>query len=287
MRSLPLLFALLTSTAVLAQSKAPDEEWVSPFSADAGTSPPPARAPAPTWNSPPPAPVAPVSPPPPAPTVVAPSMRVIAPPKPPPEEFNTVSVYGAPALGQWKRGLGIYMGFPLLGAKFALGLTDHIDAGVMFDSMYGVMNDFRLHLKWQLVDRKNWTAAFVADGGYALFASSPQAEGSGPRWLTGRRNWNLNPGLLISYRGDSPHSPRLFLDSRCAIAFDTQPYEVDPLSGVPGSVQTSANFTSRAGAEMPFSAKTSFLFMFGFDIHGRSTDSPFMVDVSVGIVTSI
>lgn len=277
------ILTLLISATALAQGATPDESWATPFSADAGTPPPPSPEseyqPPPMFHTPPPPPLAPAQP-------LTP--RVTVPMKPPaPEEFNNVSVYGAPTLGQFKRGLGIYMGFPLLGARFAIGLTDHIDAGVAFDSMYGVMNDFRLHLKWQIVAGQNWSLAAAAEGGYALFSSSPQAEGDGPRWLTGRRNWNLAPGLILSYRGDSPHSPRLFLDGRCAIAFDTQPYAHDPLGGTPANLQVSANATVRAGAEMPFSSKTSFLFVFGFDIHGRPDDSPFMIDVSVGIVTSI
>jgi len=223
--------------------------------------------------------------PPPPPRVQA---RVASAPRPvTPEDFNNVSVYGAPTLGQWKRALGVYMGFPLLGARFSMGLLKRLDAGVAFDSLYGVMNDVRLHLKWQFLASSNWTGAVAAEGGPAFFAEPPQSEGNGPRWLTGRRDWNFAPGVIFSYRGDSPRSPQLFLDARCALAFDTEPYATSPLSGVPAAVTTAANFPVRAGAEMPFSSKTSFLFVFGFDVHTRPQDSPVMIDVSVGIVTSL
>jgi hypothetical protein len=279
-RAALIVLSFAFSAAAWAQQQ-PDEDWAHypPLGA------PPGKGSA-TPAAPPAADVVelaapPMPPPPGAPKIVLPT------PARPPDEPNNVSIYGAPTLGQWKRGLGVYMGFPLLGARFAIGLLNRLDAGVAFDSMYGVMNDFRLHLKWQLVDQQHWSFALAAEGGYAQFAQSPQSEGNGPRWLTGRRDWNIMPGAIISYRGDSPHSPRLFLDTRCAIAIDTEPYAQDPLSGNPSPVTVAGNFIARAGAEMPFSAKTSFLFVFGFDIHGRPEDSPFMIAVSVGIVTSI
>jgi hypothetical protein len=278
-RAALIAFGFAFSAAALAQQ--PDEDWAhyppsGPAPGKASEAPPtPPGADAVQLEAPP------MPPPPSSPRIAKPT-----PPRPP-DEPNNVSVYGAPTLGQWKRGLGVYMGFPLLGARFAIGLLDSLDTGIAFDSMYGVMNDFRLHLKWMVVGQEHWSVALAAEGGYALFAQSPQAEGNGPRWLTGRRDWNVAPGAILSYRGDSPHSPRLFLDARCAIAVDTEPYSRDPLSGNPASVTVAGNFIARAGAEMPFSAKTSFLFVFGFDIHGRPEDSPFMIAVSVGIVTSI
>jgi hypothetical protein len=273
------LSALAQGTPATARPGTPDEDWATPFA----PRPAPAEAPQDSTAD---VPSAGEQTPPPMPSL-RPATRVVAARPPVPEDFNNVSVYGAPTLGQWKRGIGIYIGFPLLGAEFALGLLNKLDAAVSFESMYGTMEDFRLHLKWQFLSGKNWSASAVAEGGPAIFAEPPQAEGNGPRWLTGRRDWNLAPGLILSYRGDSPHSPRLFVDGRYALSFDTEPYETQPLQGIPPSVTVGGNETLRAGAEMPFSPKTSFLFVLGFDVHNRPQDSPFMIDVSVGIVTSI
>lgn len=214
--------------------------------------------------------------------------RMPAPSAPPPlMEFNKVSMYGAPSLGQWNRGIAVYLGFPLLGARFAIGVLPEVDLGVAIDSLYGIMNDFRLHAKWQVFGDAHWSLAVAAEGGPALFTQSPQSENHGARWFTGRRNWNVAPGLIVSYRGDSPHSARVFADVRCAVAFDTEPYARFPLSGVPANVQVAANVPVRLGAEMPFSPQTSFVFTFGLDLHGRSDDSSFMIAVAVGIVTRI
>lgn len=258
-------------------------EWAAP---PAETSAPPPSAP----------PVVPeVTPPPPAPPVTpdrggSPDVRQqprVEQRPPSPQEFNRVSIYGAPTLGQWNRGLGAYLGFPLLGLKAGIGLTDSLDVGLGFDSFYGVMNEPRAWAKFNVLDDKNWAVSLQVEGGAAFFTQKPEAEGQGARWLTGRRNYNLEPGVLFSYRGDSVQSARLFLDLRYHLAFDTQPWTKDPLGGVPPPVVLGHNFPVRLGAEMPFSPSTSFLFLFGFDVHTREGDSLFMPVVSVGLVTGL
>ncbi len=307
-----ILVAVASTLAALPASaqSAPDEDWGLPSNnlrlAPPAPLPPPAPEPtvrgAPTlspldesWrrypsDAPPPvqketapALLPPTSPPPPPPLPMV--VRRAAPLVP--EEANRVSMYGAPALGQWKRGLGLYIGFPLLGVRGAIGLTPQLDVGLGFDSFFGWMNEIRVHAKYQLYAGANWSAAVALEGGKAFFAQPPSAESNGARWLTGRRNWNIAPGVLVSYRGDSPRSARLFLDVRYNLALDTQPYQRDPLGGVPASVQLGHNVPIRFGAEMPFTSLTSFLFTLGFDLHGRVEDSNFMPVCAVGIVTSL
>ncbi len=312
---LRMLALCLCAAPALAQ-QAPDESWTLPAGASqpapAGApvalpppSPPPAAPAVPITATPvdeswlrfpaeggprprerelPPASVLPPTtppPPPPLPMVV----RRAAPL--PPEEPNRVSMYGAPALGQWKRGLGLYIGFPLLGVRGSIGVTNSLDLGLAFDSFYGWMNEFRVHAKLQVFSGQNWSGAVALEAGKAFFAQPPSAESNGARWLTGRRNWNIAPGFILSYRGDSPRSARLFLDVRYNLALDTQPFQRDPLGGVPASVQLGHNVPVRFGAEMPFTSLTSFLFTLGFDLHGRVEDSNFMPVCAVGIVTSI
>ncbi|MHB8875356.1 MAG: hypothetical protein ACYC8T_16855 [Myxococcaceae bacterium] len=210
------------------------------------------------------------------------------PPAPPkPEDFNNVSMYGAPALGQWQRGLGVYLGFPLVGVRAGLGLTEALDFGVAFDSFYGTMNEFRGFFRFQLLRGSSWTAALVLEGGMALFTQRASQEDHGARWLTGHRNYNLMPGAVLSYRGGSPRSARLFLDVRYHLGLDTEPFHRDPLGGVPPAFEVGHNFPFRFGAELPFSPRTSFVFTLGFDLHGRLDDSSFMPACSVGLVSAI
>lgn len=198
-----------------------------------------------------------------------------------------MSMYGAPSLGPFNRGLGVYLGFPLFGLRAGVGVADGLDVGVGFDSYYGMMNELRAHARLQLFGEGGWSAALAVEGGWALFTQRAEAENHGARWLTGRRNFNLLPGVVLTHRGDSPRSARIFLDVRYHFAFDTEPFVTEPLSGVPPPVVIGHNFPVRAGAEMPFSPRTSFLFLFGFDLHGRPIDSAFMPACSVGLVTAI
>ena len=208
-------------------------------------------------------------------------------PPPPFHESNRVSIYGAPTLGTLNRGLGVYLGFPLLGLRAAVGAAPRLDLGIGFDSFYGSMNDLRLVGKYLLRGEHTWAVAVLMEGGAAFFAQRPEAEGHGPRWLTGRRNYNAELGLITSHQDSSPQSARLFLDVRYHLSIDTQPYAQDPLTGVPPPVQLGHNVPIRMGAEMPFSAGASFLFLFGFEIHGRPGDSRFMPLLAVGMVTGI
>lgn len=228
----------------------------------------------------------PTPPPPPPPAYSRPVVRRHQPRPPRPEDFNEVSLFGAPALGRWKRGLGLHLGFPLVGARVGIGLADRLDVGLGLDSFYGAMNEFRAFARWQLFGGPSWAGAVALEGGRALFSQRACAESRGPRWLTGRRDYNLLPGFILSYRGATPRSARLFLDVRYHLAFDTDPCARVPLSGVPASFAVGHNVPVRAGAEMPFSPKTSFLFLLGFDIHGRAEDSAFMPACSVGMVTA-
>lgn len=237
---------------------------------------------------------------PPMPTTVPPPPLIVEPPPAPPrrppvyrplptesQESNRVSIYGAPTLGTLNRGLGVYLGFPLLGLRASVGAAPRFDVGVGLDSFYGSMNDLRLVAKYVLRGNPAWALAAVMEGGVAFFAQRPDAEGHGPRWLTGRRNYNAEIGLITSHQGSSPQSARLFFDARYHLAVDTQPYAADPLGGVPPPVQLGHNFPIRMGAEMPFSPRASFLFIFGFEIHGRAADSRFMPLLAVGLVTGI
>ncbi len=181
----------------------------------------------------------------------------------------------------------MFLGFPLMGIRAGFGAAPALDLGLGLDSFYGAMNDFRAFAKWQLYGGRRWAWALAFEGGRAFFTESSATEGKGARWLTGRRDWNLAPGLIASFRGEAAQSARLFVDVRYQIAFDTEPYQRDPLGGTPPAVQVAGNVLLRGGAEMPISAKTSFLFVMGFDLHGRVEDSTVMPTFSLGVVTAI
>ena len=206
---------------------------------------------------------------------------------PPPEPPNEVSLFGGPALGQGRAAAAASVGFPYLGARLAVGALSWLDLGLQVESVYGSLTDVRATARAQLLNGGGWALGVVADGGPAFFVQPAQVERRGLRWLTGRRNWNTAPGLVVSFQGQNPRASRLFLDARVSFAFDTEPFQRDPLGGVPAAVQVSWNVPVRMGAEIPFSRWTSILFSFGFDAHTRPDDSTLMPTLTLGLVTSL
>jgi hypothetical protein len=274
MRSVLVLALLMVPSVALAQGQ-PEAEW--------GTFPPDGSKPtAPTEPSPPPVVTpAPVSATPPIITSPVVVRRARAPELP-----NVISMAGAPTLGHLTRGESISLGFPLISLRFAIGLGDRFDLGAGFDSYYVVMNEPMLTARLGIVRGESWSFSAVLDAGYSFFTVRANREAKGARWLTGRRNINVSPGVVVSYQGSHPRSARLFFELRYLLALDTEPFSSDPLGGVPPSIVPGHNGSLRGGAELPLSSKTSFLFMLGLGVHGRQDDSPVMPEVSVGLVTS-
>jgi len=208
-------------------------------------------------------------------------------PAPPPEPPNETSVFGAPALGGGHFAVGASIGFPYVSVRALYGVVPRVDVGIAFESTYGSYNDVRAMARGQLFSFAGLSASVLVDGGPAFFLQSAAAENKGMRWLTGRRNWNLAPGLAFSFQGSGPSAARLFADGRLCISFDTEPVQRDPLGGVPAAVQTSLSVPIRLGAEFPYSRVTSITFAFGMDLHTRPDDIAVMPTVSVGIVTAL
>jgi hypothetical protein len=199
-----------------------------------------------------------------------------------------VSLYAADALGRGHGAVGFSLGYPFLGARAAYGLLPTVDVGLSFQTVYGAVSDLRALARCQLTrGDTGWRLGALIDGGYAFFLQSAANEHQGIRWLTGLRNWNLAPGLVLSYQGAGPRAPRLFAEGRLQFAFDTEPVQRNPLGGVPAGVQVYSNVPLRLGAEFPWSEATSFLFTFGLDIHGNPDDAGAMPMIAVGLVTTL
>ena len=206
-------------------------------------------------------------------------MRAPAPPLKP----NRVSLFGGQVLEPKKLAASMMLGFPLASARISMGVLPRVDLGLGVDSLYGIMNEVRAYARYGLVQGETGQLALSVEGGHAFFLNEPSEEQYGARYFTGRRNWNVAPGLvgslLLGVR------TRGFLDVRYLVAFDTQPFSRTPLGGTPDGVQTSGNFLFRGGLEVPFSEKTSYVVIVGGNIQGREEDAAFMPTVGVGVVT--
>ncbi|MBX7115869.1 MAG: hypothetical protein K1X64_16185 [Myxococcaceae bacterium] len=203
------------------------------------------------------------------------------------EDPNRVSVNGAFSLGQWKRAQTLYLGFPFLGIRLGLGLTDHIDLFIGMDSFWGMMNEPRASVRWSVWQGQNWAFAAVLEAGWAFFNTRPAADVHGARWLSGRRNYNIVPGVLLSYQSDAHRATRVFFDVRYQGAIDTEPFQRDPLGGVPPTAMLGNNALFRVGVELPLSPRSSVVFGLNLDAHFRTEDSVMMPGLQVGIVTAL
>lgn len=263
---LTLLLVLGLAPAALAQApdtSAPDETW----NAYPGPPTPQPSEPLPPLN---------LGPPPPKPRV----------PKPPPTP-NVTSLYATRVLEPGRWALGGMLGFPFASVRASVGLLPGLDGGLSVDTLYGVMTNLHVQARLSLLRGSNWSLSGAFEGGYALFLHGALEEEHGARYLTGRRNWNLLPGLVAAYQGDAPRATRFFLDVRYALAFDTEPFARTPLGGVPPGVRVGGNVPVRLGVEVPFSERTSYVIMLGGDLHGFAEDSAFMPAIGVGLITGL
>jgi hypothetical protein len=230
--------------------------------------------------------VTPVTPEPPRAGLLKPRADVLARIRPT-EPRNDVSVTGASSLGSLNRGELVLLGFPLIQLRVLMGLGDRFDLGLGFDSYYFMMNEPRLVSRLTIVRTESFAFAAKLEAGYAFFTQRASRETRGARWLTGHRNINVQPSLVISYQGSAPRAARLFFEAGYLLALDTEPFATDPLVGVPPAVVAGHNLLLRGGAELPLSSKTAFVLTFGFDVHGRANDSVVMPSAGLGLVTSL
>ncbi|GHG68930.1 hypothetical protein [Comamonas sp. JC664] len=205
---------------------------------------------------------------------------------PPPRPPNRVSLLGARTVGAGGMAAGVSLGFPSVSGRVAVGLARRVDALVGLDSVYGLMNELRVGARWMVLDGgARWSLGVAVEGSHAFFLRPASVEERGARYVSGRRNWNVLPGIVGTFQFAGTRAPRLFLDARYLLALDTEPVQGAPLGGLPPDVEFSSAFPIRVGAEVPVSEKTSYAVTLGGDIRTRPGDADFMPVISFGVVT--
>ncbi|CAM4074229.1 hypothetical protein COSO111634_32680 [Corallococcus soli] len=190
-------------------------------------------------------------------------------------------------MGARRLGVGMEVGFPFVSARGVYGVLPRLDLGLGVDSVYGLMTEARASARFTLLDSPNVSLAAVVDGGRAFFLRPPDTEQKGARYLSGRRDWNVAPGVVASFQGDAPRAVRPYMDLRCLLAFDLDPIQSDPLGGVPPAWKVDASILLRLGLEFPVGEKTSYAVSVGGDFRSRSTDAEFMPTLSMGVVSTL
>ncbi|WP_237078095.1 hypothetical protein [Myxococcus xanthus] len=208
-----------------------------------------------------------------------------APVRPPPVP-NHVSLLGARTMGAGGMAVGLALGFPIVSARVAVGVHRRVDVLAGVDSAYGLMNELRVGARWMVLDGgPRWSVGVAVEGSHAFFLRPASVEDRGARYYSGRRNWNVLPGVVGNLQIAGARSPRLFLDVRYLMALDTEPIQGVPLGGLPPDVALSGAFPVRLGAEIPVSEKTSYALTIGGDIRTRPDETDFMPVITFGVVT--
>lgn len=260
-----------------------EEGWEAfPGASDPVVAPPPLPPPPVLRDAPPPVPDR-------SPTRRGKAPRPPRPPKPPapPLSPNRYGLYGGRSLGAGHLGVGLEVGFPFVSARAVYGVLPRLDLGLGVDSVYGLMIEPRASARFTALDSPRASLAVVVDGGHAFFLRPPETEEKGARYLSGRRDWNVAPGLVFSFQGDGPRSIRPYMDLRCLVSFDTHPTQSSPLGGLPPELKVDAAVLVRLGAEFPVGEKTSYAVSLGADFRSRATDAEVMPTLSMGVVSTL
>lgn len=199
---------------------------------------------------------------------------------------NRVSLLGARTVGEGGLAAGLALGFPIVSARVAVGIHRRVDVLAGVDSAYGLMNELRVGARWMVLDGgPRWSVGVAVEGSHAFFLRPASVEDRGARYFSGRRNWNVLPGIIGNLQLTGARAPRLFLDVRYLMALDTEPIQGEPLGGLPPEVALSGAFPIRMGAEIPVSEKTSYALTIGGDIRARPDETDFMPVITFGVVT--
>ncbi len=201
---------------------------------------------------------------------------------------NDVSVFGATPLGEaGRRSQSAFLGFPLIDIKLLFAVASRLELGLGFDTYFFMMNQPKAVIRLNFFDTGTVSLGARLEGGYAFFVLPAPRESTGARWLSGRRNVNIEPSLVLSLQPKSARAPRVFFNLHYLMTLDFEGYALTPLGGLPPDVIVGHNGGLHAGAELPLSPATSLVLAAGLDIHGREEDSRIMAMVGLGLVTSL
>lgn len=298
MSRLPALLCSLALLGLPAHAEDPDAEWEDfPAGADSRADPLPESPPGPqppespargAWR----ARVRALSvglPPPPLvverlgaePARLAATPAAAPPPLPPVLEPAATLLGGRPlSEGQW--GGAAWVGLPTVGLRLHRGLGAGWDVGLGYGGLYGQSHELSVHVRRGLSEGETeW--ALGLEGSVAWFGTRASAPPSGARALTGRRNFNLAPTLHVSR-----HAPRASVrwvgQVQLVLTLDTEPVAVSPLGGVPPAVSPGWNVPVLGGGEWALGRHAVFQLLGGFEVHGRTGDTPFMPVLRLGVL---
>lgn len=197
-----------------------------------------------------------------------------------PEAFPS-SLYAAHSIGLFRLVGGLRVGFPVAEVRMGIGLPAHVSAGLAYSTMYTFSHEFAAWGRWAFWQGYSAALAAAVDVSVAGFNQHPSADSRG-RFLTGRRNFNVQPGLTASIRGQGPRPLLAWVDVRYLLTVDTQPIAISPLAPG-GGRELGHNVVVQLGVEIPLVEWLGFVGGLGVEGHGRFNDIPAVVTASLGL----
>ncbi len=211
---------------------------------------------------------------------------VVPPPLPPGERSrrNRTSLHGAVPLGPLGFGVEALVSLPDVSVRAGLGVSPSVDLGVSLTTVYG--QSFEIHGwgRWTILD-DNLALAAVLEAGGAAFARPAGLDLGGVRWLTGRHNYDVEAGGIVSYQSERERASRFYADLRYVMAIDREPVPAGPLQPTPVGVQALHSIQLKLGAEVYISRLWSVLFFGGGSVHLGGGDAALTPFVGAGVVT--
>jgi hypothetical protein len=286
---------MLLAVTSLAQTD-PDEEWESLPASQPAPAPSTVPAPPPLPSPPQPDEADGWTPPPLPPPAIrparqpgieirrAPQLRRLPPPV---LEPNRVSVWGAAPMGAGRVGLAVSAGFPWVAARGLVGVSDAVDLGLQVESHYGLYTEGRAVARAAVVRAQGIWFSLQLEGGAAWIPVRARDEDRGPRFLTGRRNFNLSPGLALGFQRPLPMSTRVSVELRYGLGFDIEPLARSPLSGVPSPLALVHSARLRGYVDVPLSTVSCLVVTLGLSSSFDAYDAPLVPEVLVGFVTRV
>ncbi len=183
-------------------------------------------------------------------------------------------------MGDHRLALAFGAGFPYVQILAAYSLVDWLDADLNIDSLFGVATQFSLGPKIRLLRTDSVSVAFEMQGQAAVFRTPAASEQQGARYLTGMRNWGIQPQLIVSTRGSYGSIFGSFVYEG---TFDTEPVSATPLGGNPGAWSYGSNIGFHLGGELaPAKNLVHGYALIGLDFHLRDGDFPVLPLVELG-----
>lgn len=186
----------------------------------------------------------------------------------------------AGGLGQGNLGFAFAFGFPWVMAQAGVGVLDRLDLHLVATTPYGAALQVGLGPQLRLAGgRDGFALALRLRGQAAVFRTRALAEETGVRYVTGMRNFGIEPSLVASVRGRLGSA---WAAVRYQGTFDTEPVALGPLAGNPGTWRYGSNLALHVGGELAPSGPLHLFADAALEFHLSGRDFPVIPTLLVG-----